>query len=658
MSSEAGGENAPGQIDQQEPTPSSGSSLRSAWSNSPTALILLWMALTFPYWSNVFVSPPDSASYLSVARTLVIGRELDFSDDYAAFQFQKYLVYLTGLDRLSMDWPIGSGVVWAPAYATAHATVASAHAVGIDAPWLDALGVSGLHRQVVNLFVLFLAIVALRIGIAMAEPYAGRTAALGAALVVVLGTPVGFYIYMYSLMSHITSMAAIAVLLYGWHATRRPETGRTLGEWALLGLAAGVMTMIRPQNAVFLVIFLAELFLEPPRDAAARRSWLLGVPLAALTTLAGLGPQLIIWGHLYGNPLQLPKIEEMHWFSPNLFETLFSDYHGLLTWSPVLVLAPVGLLLLWPRDRTMAAALAAIMALQLYLNAANEVWWAGGSFGNRRFSDIGVPFLIAIAVALRHIRPAFVVPLAAVLTAWNFLLMAMERGGRLTLDHYVPFNRRFFASMGEFLQRGELPAALVGDFAGFAWPWRVALAALLSLAALAFWLRPLAPARRKATIRVAVLGAAAWFTIAPVYVGYLAISTVHPNHLLLNPDLPRSNRSLFNSYYEYGFYLYNRKRFDEALVAYRKAADLRPDYANPYRYLATVHIELGEYAKALDYAERALDRRPDYGSAFEEFRRAAEGLARSGTLLPSELRELRIRFDQRAEAFTRATQPE
>ena len=146
-------------------------------------------------------------------------------------------------------------------------------------------------------------------------------------------------------------------------------------------------------------------------------------------------PQVLFWRKLYGNSLQMPKMEEMDWLLPRIDLTLFSTYHGLIAWSPVLLLVVPGLWFLIRENRLVGAAFAMVVAAQVYVNSANEVWWAGGSFGNRRFVDYSFIFLLAIAACCRRWRghPLFWT-LTAVGTLWNFGLLGAERSHVLTVS--------------------------------------------------------------------------------------------------------------------------------------------------------------------------------------------------------------------------------
>lgn len=607
----------------------------------PSAVVVAFFAFTFPLWSNAYLSPPDSASYFCVPRSIVGAVDLDFYDDYSAFAYEYYFVYLTEKGHFSNDWPMGSGVVWLPVYAMADVTARLLHKAGIKGrehhaddpprtrllpkpnssaasePLLAPTGQSGIYKLAITLLSALFSMTALWLGLRMARVYTGNGPALAAVFAVLLGTPVGFYTYSYAMMSHVNSMFAVGLVLWLWNRTR---VERTLRDWAVLGALAGLMVMIRPQDGAFLGVFLVEVLLEPRK---LTRGWFLGVLVAAVLALLAFSPQMILWWKLYGNPLQLPKIEEMHWLRPRLYETLFSQYHGVLSWSPVIALVPLGLVLLWRRDRVLALGLAFVIAMQVYLNAANEIWWAGGSFGNRRMVNCGVPFVIALAAWLRGARPLFTVPVVVPLAGWNLLLWAKERAGELSLDHFVPWDAKFFSGVLEVLNPWKFFVSMLGDFAGFGWPVRLVVVALLLAVAWAIQTQRLTRDGIRCLYRPA-LAVGAFLLLAMPCIFLLAASrtaSYTPEELPFR--VLRENRSLFNGYYEYGFYNLVKGRDREALAAYRKAVALVPTYPTTYRYLAMLTLDVEkDPEKALEYSGEALDIRPDYEAALREEARA------------------------------------
>src|SRR5204863_6430163 len=81
----------------------------------------------------------------------------------------------------------------------------------------------------------------------------GRALSAVAVVVMWLATSVIFYMVIAPPWSHATSLLAVTLFLWLWARTRRRE-GRTTREWALLGLSAGAMMLVREQDALFLVV--------------------------------------------------------------------------------------------------------------------------------------------------------------------------------------------------------------------------------------------------------------------------------------------------------------------------------------------------------------------------------------------------------------------
>jgi hypothetical protein len=146
---------------------------------------------------------------------------------------------------------------------------------------------------------------------------------------------------------------------------------------------------------------------------------LLGALIAAL-------PQLIVSQTLWGAPLAFVNIggrahpwQMFSTFRP--FETLFSWYHGLVTWTPLLVLAIVGLFFV--RDKALArAGLVTFVAQWLLLSVLERWFWGGASFGQRRFDSCTIFFIIGLAAFLARV-PRWLGILATVAcTAWTLVL--------------------------------------------------------------------------------------------------------------------------------------------------------------------------------------------------------------------------------------------
>ena len=76
--------------------------------------------------------------------------------------------------------------------------------------------------------------------------------------------------------------------------------------------------------------------------------------------------------------------------------------HGLFFWTPILLLAVVGLGLLIQRDPRLGIALATGFLLTWYLNGAFQTWTTAGAFGARRFIVCSPIFAVGLAEVFRR----------------------------------------------------------------------------------------------------------------------------------------------------------------------------------------------------------------------------------------------------------------
>jgi hypothetical protein len=100
----------------------------------------------------------------------------------------------------------------------------------------------------------------------------------------------------------------------------------------------------------------------------------------------------------------------MRWDDPCWSDTLFSSRNGLFPWSPALLVLAIALACGMRRAPRLAGGLVAGFLLQAIANGAAWDWWAGGSFGGRRFDSAYIAFAVGAAVlvawGVRVIPPA------------------------------------------------------------------------------------------------------------------------------------------------------------------------------------------------------------------------------------------------------------
>lgn len=333
----------------------------------------------------------DGVSYYAWQPTLLTEHSLDFSDAYrAAFAAHvtvnaEQLTTQTATGHLANFFPIGPALLAAPAY--------------LLHPSDTAFVLGSL------LFGLLGLALAYRLGSLLVD----RRFALIGSLAAALATPFVYYLLYEPSYSHTFSAFGVGLFLWAWW---RGREDRGIAGWLVLGLLGGLMALVRFQDGPLLAIAL----LDWPR---ARWRVLLLVPGALLA----FAPQLLADLYLFGTWLpQRPAGQDLQPLPGHYLEVLFSTWHGLLTWSPIVLLAAAGIALLRRPAFQVAAAYAFLV--ELALNGAAPDWWGGYAFGARRFLDL-TPFIAVGLAALAQRLPTAVAWVStAVFAAWNVLLVA------------------------------------------------------------------------------------------------------------------------------------------------------------------------------------------------------------------------------------------
>jgi hypothetical protein len=375
----------------------------------------------------------DGREYFVQLRSLVIDGDLDFANENATF----------GTRGTARRYAFGAPLLWVPFYLACHAWLAVLNLFGGAHP-LDGYG--GPYQRAVGFGTLLYGFVALVLIYRMLRDYFSRRLSWITLVSLCFGSFVVWYLTVENSMVHGVSMFATTLFFFVWHHARRDPRA---AAWARVGAAAGLMTMVRWQNGVFLLLpalqMTHQVWTDTAGDTVARGTEVVKRG-AALAVAGGLTffPQLLFWKLVYGEWWHLPSKEHgVRWFEPHVGDVLFSSNHGLLSLTPVIYLALLGLPFFIRRDRWLAAALAVGFVAQLYVNSTVEVWWGGAGFGGRRFANCALVFAVGLASLLEWVRRrplAAPVCVLAVLLAMNTAAMADVRGGRWAPTEALTFD--------------------------------------------------------------------------------------------------------------------------------------------------------------------------------------------------------------------------
>ena len=244
------------------------------------------------------------------------------------------------------------------------------------------------------------------------------------------------YMYFNPSWSHAHSAFAVSLFLWYWSRTR---SRRSWPQWAVLGALSGLMINVYYLNAIFLVLIVWEAVsgYRQPVDSVHKEPVLKQLKehaLFAFVTMLALTPTLLTKWVIYGKGLEsgYPRFNSWFWTSPKIFAVLFSADHGLLSWTPVLLPALIGLVLLARTHPVFGGGLLSAFVVYLYCVASFTNWDGLSSFGNRFFISFTPAFVIGLAALLEKLggllgNPSKAMRAAglgvAALIVWNVGLM-------------------------------------------------------------------------------------------------------------------------------------------------------------------------------------------------------------------------------------------
>ena len=388
-------------------------------------LFLLSLALLNPWVRG------DGVGYYAFVRAPLIEHSFNFAQDYISANTgfrearldvhgQPKEFFRTGTGHLDNHFTVGPAMLWAPFLLLAHGGVLGARAVGSH---VAADGFSAPYRLAMAFGTAFWGFLGLLLAFRLARRYAGDLWAFLATVAIWWASSLPVYMYFNPSWSHAHSAFAVSLFVFYWHRTREH---RTVRQWLVLALIAGLMLNVYYANAMLLTILVVEAlrdYAAAYRSGAAAKAAVLQLLarhfLFAAITLLCLLPTFATRYIVYGNPFATGyvSVQAWAWRSPYFLSVLFSSEHGLFSWTPLLLLSTVGLVLFrWREPRVGTPLLAAALAFYLFIACYPD--WAGiSSFGNRFFISLTPLFILGLSVFLECVSTLFRTKSAAVATA-------------------------------------------------------------------------------------------------------------------------------------------------------------------------------------------------------------------------------------------------
>lgn len=269
--------------------------------------------------------------------------------------------------------------------------------------------------------------------------YFGRAVALCSAAAIFFASNAVYYATIQATMSHVTGMFCIGGATYYWLRISRDLQTRHIWKCAVF-VALGLL--VRPQLLLVGAFITAQVLWQ-------YRSVRLVIPLVVSLAVAALF-EVFVWYLVFHKLVFIPQgAAFMSSHRPMILEVMFSLYHGLFVWHPIYLVGVVGFL--WYRkleiQKTVVLSILGIMVAQLYVNSTALDWWAGNSFGSRRFVDIlplfYVGFLCVTSRVLESRLRYLWYVVAVFLIIWNCLFLIQYRFGYIPRKDTITIEQLF-----------------------------------------------------------------------------------------------------------------------------------------------------------------------------------------------------------------------
>ncbi len=404
------------------------------------------LALVLLYGAGVLVADThgittDGVTYFAQLRSVVVDGDLDVTREF---------VHLGQPPRPNHVVPIGPTLVWTPLYLVVTAADALGRMVGawrgpadpttqgLQLPYVRAVLLSSYAVAALGLWALLWH---------LRQRFAPAVA--GTAVVLLLGaTPLFWYMVYEPSMTHAASFGFAA--LFAVASAHWVPAGATRRQSLILGTLIGLAFAARSQEVLFALLpGLLVLSGPTPRPEPWSGRVTRALRLAGWALL-GAAPWLLLQAlHSYVlfTRYDYQLFGQGGYFNPwqsRWLDTLFSSWHGLFSWTPIVYVAALGTVAYLRREWRWAAAGLVVLVLTAWINGATQDWAGGWSFGGRRFTTVLVLLAPGLALVIEGAvrRPLLALaPLVVAALWWNHLLMVQYTAGLLPKDEPVSFGR-------------------------------------------------------------------------------------------------------------------------------------------------------------------------------------------------------------------------
>ena len=335
----------------------------------------------------------DGLAYFMWVQSVARDHDLDLANQAAQFsEWNSYQVfYNEATGEYATVFPYGSAFIYLPSYWLASvANRLSAFRIN-DQYFVEHQGVPFAYSFFLLVWTTLCALLAVILSFLSAIRLTRTGAALLSAAALFLSTPLLYYSTIEPYMSHVPGTLLVALALYLLVRHRQNRL-----SWLFIGIILGIAFLVRWQLALYAIPI--------GLWALVAREWRKALLLAAgFLLLAWHLP--FTWWRMYGTlwvvPAAVQGQQEFLAWPAYTREVLFSAQRGLLVWSPLVVLALVGLVLLFRTKKGLSLCLIGMFVLQVLMNASVHDWGGGWAFGMRRMTELYPVWVLGLALVVQ-----------------------------------------------------------------------------------------------------------------------------------------------------------------------------------------------------------------------------------------------------------------
>jgi len=358
-------------------------------------------------WLFLFVGLVVNYVYRMVFHSIPIDKVIVGSDmeGYYQYLFHFFVKDWELFDRMPWAIPYGEGktlsvftcgvaILWSPFFLLAHL-------ISIFCG-LQADGKTSLYYSFIQVAGIFYAYIGLVFIYKFVREFFQRNIALITSALFFLATNVFFYsVLLGAGMSHVYSFAMIAIYLYYSIQFNKEHSMKNL---IFLGVPFAMAVLIRPTNIISgLFLFLYGVSdwesLKHRTQFWIKNYWaVIGLFVIGIVVFI---PQMSYWYYVTGKFLfySYQDYGFPNWKLPKFGVVLFGFYNGWLTYTPIVILALLGLFILMRKKEMNGMATFIVLFICIYINAS---WWVptfSAAVGQRAMID----FLPLVALPLAYI---------------------------------------------------------------------------------------------------------------------------------------------------------------------------------------------------------------------------------------------------------------